>query len=265
MESTQHLPDDYITDFDLEQLEMVPVIKMESDKDRFSSNCCSNISECSQSAPTSPDDGESSMSSASPDVTSLQPPVKNFMEEIYWFTNTHSNHDISQNGVLDLFLSNSSPPPNLAGSRSQSRKNSTSSISSSTSGSSSSVCIKRSFKSRSSPDLAKCELNDDELVSLPVRDLNKRLHGFPKDEVSRLKQKRRTLKNRGYAQNCRSKRMQQRNELERTNKSLQQQLSLIQRQIGLVTRERDYYKDCFERLQRNRDNSLSSSPSPLTE
>ena len=60
-------------------------------------------------------------------------------------------------------------------------------------------------------------IDDDTLMSLSVRDLNKRLHGYPRDIVSKLKQKRRTLKNRGYAQNCRSKRIQQRADLEQNN------------------------------------------------
>uniref|UniRef100_A0A182Q8J0 Neural retina-specific leucine zipper protein n=1 Tax=Anopheles farauti TaxID=69004 RepID=A0A182Q8J0_9DIPT len=72
-------------------------------------------------------------------------------------------------------------------------------------------------------------INDELLMTLSVRELNKRLHGCPRDQVVRLKQKRRTLKNRGYAQNCRSKRLQQRHDLEITNRHLHHEMQQMKR------------------------------------
>jgi len=90
-------------------------------------------------------------------------------------------------------------------------------------------------------------LNDDMLTTLTVRELNKRLHGCPREEVVRLKQKRRTLKNRGYAQNCRSKRLHQRHELEKANRVLNQDLHRLKLEYSRVCQERDAL---MQRLQR---------------
>lgn len=89
-------------------------------------------------------------------------------------------------------------------------------------------------------------INDELLTTLTVRELNKRLHGCPREEVVRLKQKRRTLKNRGYAQNCRSKRLQQRQDLEKMNRQLHSDLQRIKVELSRVCQERDQLK---QRLQ----------------
>ncbi|CAN8024382.1 hypothetical protein HPB47_023728 [Ixodes persulcatus] len=85
-------------------------------------------------------------------------------------------------------------------------------------------------------------LDDEQLISLSVRELNKRLHGFPREEVVRLKQKRRTLKNRGYAQNCRTKRLAQRHELESRNRILQAEANRLRQELDRACQERDFYK-----------------------
>ncbi|KAF7632964.1 bZIP_Maf domain-containing protein [Meloidogyne graminicola] len=60
-------------------------------------------------------------------------------------------------------------------------------------------------------------LEDWELTRLTVRELNKKLAGHDRSIVSALKQKRRTLKNRGYALNCRARRLKNQQQLEEEN------------------------------------------------
>ncbi|KAA0705457.1 Transcription factor [Triplophysa tibetana] len=92
-------------------------------------------------------------------------------------------------------------------------------------------------------------LSDDELVAMSVRELNQHLRGLTKDDMVRLKQRRRTLKNRGYAASCRIKRVTQKEELERQKTDLQLEVEKLARENASMRLELEALRAKYEALQ----------------
>ena len=67
-----------------------------------------------------------------------------------------------------------------------------------------------------------------------------------------MKQKRRTLKIRGYAQTCRNKNASQRHDLEECNKRLLSEMEAIAEEINEVKQERDKLKLELEEIMQIR-------------
>lgn len=108
--------------------------------------------------------------------------------------------------------------------------------------------------------LNKASVADEELVHMTVRELNRRLRNFPHSEVVRLKQLRRTLKNRGYAAHCREKRLTQKEELELERNRLRKEVDKLQRENDDVRKEMEAMKKQFEVLKKYASSNLSTRP-----
>ncbi|XDV51110.1 hypothetical protein PO909_020052 [Leuciscus waleckii] len=84
---------------------------------------------------------------------------------------------------------------------------------------------------------------------MSVRELNQHLRGLSKEEILQLKQRRRTLKNRGYAASCRVKRVTQKEELERQKAELQQEVEKLASENASMKVELDALRSKYEALQ----------------
>ena len=89
---------------------------------------------------------------------------------------------------------------------------------------------------------------DQELRKISVKELNQKLKGLPKNVVSVVKKRRRTLKNRGYAHSCRIKRMEEKSNLQRSKAELEQMIAELQNQLTAVTAEKEKYKNNYNNL-----------------
>jgi len=85
-------------------------------------------------------------------------------------------------------------------------------------------------------------VSDQELVMQSTKALNKMIkkRGISKERAKQIKQERRTLKNRGYAANCRVKRENEEKKLERENENLRRDICRMKMEAD---RKRNEQKD----------------------
>ena len=102
------------------------------------------------------------------------------------------------------------------------------------------------------------KINNDDLVMLSVRELNRRLRGCPSEEVRHLKQLRRTLKNRGYAANCREKRLSLKEQLEEERETLKSEVAKLQHENDRVRLDMEMLRRRYEALQQHLKSGIST-------
>ncbi|XP_054897109.1 v-maf avian musculoaponeurotic fibrosarcoma oncogene homolog Gb isoform X1 [Poeciliopsis prolifica] len=107
----------------------------------------------------------------------------------------------------------------------------------------------KALKVKREPGENGTSLTDEELVTMSVRELNQHLRGLSKEEILQLKQRRRTLKNRGYAASCRVKRVTQKEELEKQKAQLQQEVDKLANENASMRIELDALRSKYEALQ----------------
>ena len=81
------------------------------------------------------------------------------------------------------------------------------------------------------PDNHNIGLTDEQLVNISTKEFNRRLKnsGLSGEDCKKLRAKRRTLKNRGYAASCRYKRDEQERNLQDTKNKLKNDIDALKR------------------------------------
>lgn len=109
------------------------------------------------------------------------------------------------------------------------------------------------------------DISDEELVTISVRDLNRqlKLRGLSRDEIVRMKQRRRTLKNRGYAASCRIKRLEQKDELETEKTQEWRDMEMMQQELICMREEMNGMRNRYEALKQFAINNKIPIPPEL--
>lgn len=94
------------------------------------------------------------------------------------------------------------------------------------------------------------QITDDDLMKLPIQELNKRLKKLPRAEVQKLRKRRRCLKNRSYATSCRQRRVASSASLKVQNQRLKEQVREIKESLSKAIKDRNLYRNKCERLQK---------------
>ena len=88
---------------------------------------------------------------------------------------------------------------------------------------------------------------DKALAKLTVKQLKKLMQNLGTEEVKALKQRRRTMKNRGYAVQCRLRRQQYKDSLEMQVQKEQEQLKKCEDELRATIKERDVFRQCYHK------------------
>lgn len=105
-------------------------------------------------------------------------------------------------------------------------------------------------------------LSDQELVMQSTKTLNKMIkkRGITKERAKQIKQERRTLKNRGYAANCRVKRENEEKKLERENDNLRREIIRIKMESDRKKEEHFELTKKYQLIDREVENMRQEPP-----
>lgn len=97
-------------------------------------------------------------------------------------------------------------------------------------------------------------LTDDDLINMDIKDLNDYLRRLPKNAAATARRRRRLLKNRGYAQSTRSKRMTTIEECTARKTELRSDITVLKREVERLRGVRERLRMTRARLERMQSN-----------